>query len=77
MNFLNKQRKYVKQYFRKVFGSGTAAIISPVGKIKYCDKVLTINNEEVGSLSNRFFNAIMDIQYGRCEDKMGWIDICD
>ncbi len=45
----------------EVFGSGTAAIISPVGKIKYCDKVITINNEEVGSLSNRFFNAIMNI----------------
>jgi len=59
----------------EIFGSGTAAVISPVGELKYEDAVLTIGNGEVGPLAQKFFNAIVDIQYGRIEDPYGWIDI--
>jgi branched-chain amino acid aminotransferase len=57
----------------EVFGSGTAAVISPVGEIKYSEKTIIINNGEVGALANRFYEALTDIQYGRAEDPMGWI----
>jgi len=60
---------------QEIFGSGTAAVISPVGEIKYSEKVLTINNGKVGPMANKFYNAITDIQYGRAKDPFGWIDI--
>jgi branched-chain amino acid aminotransferase len=57
----------------EVFGAGTAAVISPVGEIKYGDKVITINEGNVGPMANKFYTALTDIQYGRTEDPMGWI----
>jgi len=58
----------------EIFGSGTAAVISPVGELKYGDTVITVGDGTVGPVSNRLFNAIQDIQYGVSEDVMGWIE---
>jgi branched-chain amino acid aminotransferase len=58
----------------EVFGSGTAAVISPVGEIKYDEKIITIAKGQVGPMANRFFTAITDIQYGRSEAPAGWIE---
>ena len=57
----------------EVFGSGTAAVISPVGEIKYGDKVITINDGEVGPLAQRFMDSITNIQYGREKDPKDWV----
>ncbi len=59
---------------KEIFGSGTAAVISPVGEIKYEDQVIQIGDGSVGPVAQQFFDAIMDIQYGRVEDDMGWVD---
>ena len=59
---------------QEIFGSGTAAVISPVGEIKYGKKVLTINNGKVGHMTDKFYKAITDIQYGRAEAPFGWIE---
>jgi len=40
---------------QEVFGSGTAAVISPVGKIKWADKEITIGDGQVGPLTKRLF----------------------
>lgn len=56
----------------EVWGTGTAAIISPVGRLKWGDKVMTINNNEIGQLSQRLFDAITGIQLGKEEDIFGW-----
>ncbi|MBU4100469.1 MAG: branched-chain amino acid aminotransferase [Proteobacteria bacterium] len=58
----------------EIFGSGTAAIISPVGEIRYGKKILTIDDGKVGPMANKFYNAITDIQYGIAEDPFGWIE---
>ena len=58
----------------EIFGSGTAAVISPVGEIKYSDQVINIGGDEVGPMANKFYKAITDIQYGHAEDPMGWIE---
>lgn len=60
---------------QEVFGSGTAAVISPVGEIKYEEKNIIIHNGTAGSMSQKFYNAITDIQYGNVEDSMGWIEL--
>jgi branched-chain amino acid aminotransferase len=58
---------------KEVFGSGTAAVISPVGQIKYGDQVITINDNQTGPVAQKFYNAITDIQYGKAEDPLGWV----
>lgn len=58
----------------EVFGSGTAAVISPVGELKYEDKIILIGDGKVGPMAQKFFDAMTDIQYARSEDVMGWIE---
>jgi branched-chain amino acid aminotransferase len=58
----------------EAFGSGTAAVISPVGEIKYGDQLITIGGGKVGPLANRFFKELTDIQYGKINDPAGWIE---
>jgi len=59
---------------QEIFGSGTAAVISPVGELKYDDTVLDIGNGSVGPMAQRFFKTLTDIQYGKAKDPMGWIE---
>ena len=58
---------------QEVFGAGTAAVISPVGEIKYGDQVITIAGGEVGPVARKYYDAITGIQYGKTEDPLGWI----
>jgi len=58
---------------QEVFGAGTAAVISPVGRIKYNDQVITINDNQTGPVAKKYYKAITDIQYGKADDPMGWI----
>lgn len=60
---------------KEVFGSGTAAVISPVGEMRYGDDVLTIGDGKTGPVAFKFNKAITDIQYGRAEDTESWIEI--
>ena len=58
---------------QEVFGAGTAAVISPVGEIKYGEQVITIAGGEVGPVAQKYYDAITSIQYGKAEDPLGWI----
>jgi branched-chain amino acid aminotransferase len=62
-----------KGELKEIFGSGTAAVISPVGHMKYNGKEITINNGNVGPLSAKLFKSLMDIQYGKTADSFNWI----
>jgi len=59
---------------KEIFGSGTAAVISPVGELKYEDTVITIGDGRVGPLAHKFFQSIQEIQYGTIEDPSGWVE---
>ena len=54
------------------FGTGTAAVISPVGKLRYKDDVYMINNNEIGEVSQKLYDTVTGIQWGKCEDELGW-----
>ncbi len=58
---------------REVFGTGTAAVISPVGQLCYRGETFSVNGGRAGELSTRLFAEITGIQYGECEDKHGWV----
>lgn len=59
----------------EIFGSGTAAVISPVGEIKYGEQVISVSNGAVGPMAKKFYKALTDIQYGKTEDPAGWIEL--
>ena len=59
---------------REVFGTGTAAIISPVGSLHYKNKSCKINNGKTGVLSQRLFDDLQAIQYGYKDDPFGWTE---
>ena len=56
----------------EAFGTGTAAVISPVGELNWLGKKMVINDHEIGALSQELYDTITGIQRGRKEDRYGW-----
>ena len=56
----------------EAFGTGTAAVISPVGLIRYKDKDYVINGGKMGEITKMLYDTITGIQYGKLEDVYGW-----
>jgi branched-chain amino acid aminotransferase len=57
---------------REVFGTGTAAVISPVGLIRHGDETIIINEGRIGPFSQKLYDEITGIQYGERPDRFGW-----
>ncbi|MCI5121125.1 MAG: branched-chain amino acid aminotransferase, partial [Candidatus Electrothrix sp. AUS4] len=57
----------------EAFGSGTAAVISPIGEFGYKGKSIMVNNGETGPLAQRFFDGIQQLQRGAAPDAHEWI----
>lgn len=53
------------------FGTGTAAVISPVGKLRYEDEVMEINGGKIGEISARLYDTVTGIQSGAIKDPYG------
>lgn len=58
---------------QEAFGTGTAAIISPIGELSYKDKTIQIQHGNIGHLSAKLYQTITDIQFGKINDPFGWI----
>lgn len=56
----------------EAFGTGTAAVISPIGELKWGDTILSINKGEIGPISQRLYDNLTGIQWGKLPDTMGW-----
>ncbi|MFS0687860.1 branched-chain amino acid aminotransferase [Sporosarcina sp. 179-K 8C2 HS] len=63
---------YQSGILEEAFGTGTAAVISPIGELYWNEKKITINNGEIGELSQRIYDTMTGIQTGRAEDPFGW-----
>jgi branched-chain amino acid aminotransferase len=59
---------------KEIFGSGTAAVVSPVGELKYGEQVIRIGDGGAGPLAKKLFNSLQNIQYGQAEDLFEWIE---
>jgi branched-chain amino acid aminotransferase len=57
---------------REVWGTGTAAVISPVGELAYKSERIVVNGGQIGELTRKLYDAIVDIQYGVAPDPHGW-----
>jgi len=61
-----------KGALKEVFGSGTAAVISPVGEIHHGGQKIVVNDNKIGTLAQKLYDEITGIQYGEKPDKFGW-----
>lgn len=57
----------------EVFACGTAAVVTPVGTLKWESGEVTSGNGDAGEVMSRIRSALLDIQYGRAEDTYGWM----
>lgn len=58
---------------QEVFGTGTAAVISPVGELLYKDEQYVINNGRTGELAARLYTELQAIQHGYRDDPFKWV----
>jgi branched-chain amino acid aminotransferase len=59
----------------EAFGTGTAAVVSPVGQFTYREHTVSLDHGRPGPLTLKLFGALTGIQYGRLPDPHGWIEL--
>ncbi len=57
----------------EAFGTGTAAVVTPVGELCYKDKCMVINKGKVGKITQRLYDDLVAIQSGTKPDKYNWL----
>ena len=62
-----------KGELEEAFGSGTAAVVSPVGRLAWNDKEITISGGKIGACTQKFYDTLTGIQFGTVEDPFGWV----
>jgi branched-chain amino acid aminotransferase len=60
---------------QEAFGTGTAAVVSPVGQFTYRDRTVTLGGGQAGKLTLKLYDTLTGIQYGRLPDKNGWVEL--
>ena len=56
----------------EAFGVGTAAVISPIGELNIHGEQVVVTKGQIGELTQKIYNALTDIQWGKAEDTFGW-----
>lgn len=56
----------------EVFGTGTAAVVSPVNKLRYGNEVMNIGDGSIGELTQKLYDELTGIQWGKKDDPFGW-----
>ena len=57
----------------EAFGTGTAAVISPVGELCLDGEKLTIGGGKIGPVAQKLYDTLTGIQYGRLPDENHWV----
>jgi branched-chain amino acid aminotransferase len=61
-------------HLQEAFGTGTAAVISPIGKLFYHGRDWVLNDQKIGPVADRLYKEITAIQYGEAPDKFKWLE---
>ncbi len=56
----------------EVFGTGTAAVISPIGQLRWGEHIMLIQDGGIGELSQKLYDTLTGIQMGKIHDEMNW-----
>ncbi len=57
---------------KEAWGCGTAAVVSPIGELSYNGKKYTVNNFEIGEVTQHLYDTLTGIQWGKIADRYGW-----
>ena len=57
----------------EAWGCGTAAVVSPIGKLAYGDKEYLVNGGKIGEVTQKLYDTLTGIQWGKREDTFGWV----
>jgi len=68
---------YNENKLEEAFGTGTAAVISPIGEFNYKNKIMVVNNNQIGELSQKLYDTLTGIQWGKLKDNFGWVKKLD
>jgi len=61
----------------EAFGSGTAAVVTPVGKLCFKDEVVQLSGGNVGKITQELYDTLTGIQTGKRKDEFGWVRFVD
>ncbi len=61
----------------EAWGCGTAAVVSPIGRLSYLGKEYTVNEGKIGEVTQKLYDTLTGIQWGKIEDTFGWIEKID
>lgn len=56
----------------EAWGTGTAAVVSPIGELCYKDMKYTVNGGKIGEVTQHLYDTLTGIQWGKIEDTYGW-----
>ena len=56
----------------EAWGTGTAAVVSPIGELCYKDKKYTVGGGKIGEVTRHLYDTLTGIQWGKLEDTFGW-----
>ena len=62
-----------KGELEEAWGCGTAAVVSPIGKLAYGDKEYVIGGGKIGEVTQKLYDILTGIQWGKQEDVFGWV----
>ena len=57
----------------EAWGCGTAAVVSPIGQLAYGEKEYVINGGAIGEVTQKLYDLLTGIQWGKIEDTFGWV----
>lgn len=63
---------YENGELEEAFGTGTAAVISPIGVMQWQHRTIEINDRQTGDLSKRLYDTLTGIQTGKNQDEFNW-----
>ena len=61
----------------EAWGTGTAAVVSPIGELSYKGKNYIVNDFKIGEVTQHLYDELTSIQWGKAPDKYGWIEKLD
>ena len=62
----------------EAWGTGTAAVVSPIGKLYYTGKTHVVSENQIGALTQKLYDELTAIQWGKKEDAFGWTEkVCN
>lgn len=57
----------------EAWGTGTAAVVSPIGKLAIGGKEYVVGGGKIGEVTKKLYDTLTGIQWGKCEDSFGWV----